>query len=246
VLELQHTFGGDIRRDGGDLRIGLFAARAPLNDPRGRAREVREGLARAPWIRELFPFDDEQLAVLDDASMQTADHGSNGNALARDEKWREPQLHQKTQLFAQPGAIAALVRQPGWADVLARGMRAQAEQTARFAEQLEWTTPDVETEAMQRTDALLRTYEASRSPAERRRVSFYFSLGTQNQDTRGIMIDGEASVIVSGYHAAAGLVDLFYLMARTTWITTPAEIDRHLPPPGGLVRRLAHAVRAIL
>jgi hypothetical protein len=246
VLELQRTLGGDIRRDGGDLRIGLFAARAPLNDPRGRAREVREGLARAPWIRELIPFDDEQLAVLDEASMQTADRGSNGNGLAHDEKLREPQLHQKTQLFAQPGAIAALVRQPGWADVLARGMRAQAEQTARFAEQLGWTTPDVETEATQRTDALLRNYEVSRSPAERRRVSFYFSLGTQNQDTRGIMIDGEASVIVSGYHAAAGLVDLFYLMARTTWITTPAELDQHLPPPAGLIRRFARAVRAIL
>jgi len=247
ALELQQRFGDDIRRAGGDLRVGLFAARAPLNDPRNRAREVREGLARARWIRELIPFDDEQLAVIDDASMQAAERAPNGgNALAHDERLREPQLHQKTQLFAQPGAIAALVRQPGWADVLASGMRAQAEPTARFAEQFGWTTPDVETEATRSTDELLRAYEANRSPTERRRVSFYSSLGTQNQDPRGIMIDGEASVIVSGYHAAIGLVDLFYLMARTTWITTPVELEQHLPAPKNMLRRFARAVRAIL
>jgi hypothetical protein len=125
-------------------------------------------------------------------------------------------------------------------------MRAQSQQTSRFAEQLGWTTPDIETEATRSTDALLRGFEASWSPADRRRVSFYFSLGTQNHDPRGIMIDGEASVIVSGYHAAAGLVDLFYLMTRTTWITTQAELDRRLPPRGGFMRRFARAVRAVL
>lgn len=80
------------------------------------------------------------------------------------------QLHQKTQLVARPGAIAALVRQPGWDDVLARSMRAQSQQTAQFAEQLGYVTPDVEAEATRMSDAMLRGFEQSRSEAERKRV----------------------------------------------------------------------------
>ncbi len=245
LLELGRALGDEFRRGGGELRVGLYAAQAQVNDIAGRTRELREGLQRAPWLRELFPFDAKTLAVLDAAS-QTAATGNDATTLAHDEKARAPQLHQKTQLVARPGAIAALVRLPGWDDVLARAMRAQSQQTARFAEQLGWTTPDIETEATRSSDAMLRAFEASQSDADRKRVSFYFSVGTQNEDPRGLMTDGEASIIVSGFHAAAGLVDLYFLMARTTWITTEAELAAHLPHRSGLMRRLARAIRFIL
>src|SRR5205814_248770 len=95
-------------------------------------------------------------------------------------------------------------------------------------------------------DALLQGYERSLSDADRKRISFYFSLGTQNHDPRGIMLDGEANVIVSGFQASAGVVDLFYLMARTTWVESNADIDRLVPAPRGLVARLAHFLRFVM
>ena len=82
--------------------------------------------------------------------------------------------------------------------------------------------------------------------AERRRLSFYFSLGTQNQDPRGLAADGEATLLVSGYHAAAGVVDLFYLMTRSRWVMAEAELDAHVPRPGALMRRLARRLSAAL
>ena len=88
--------------------------------------------------------------------------------------------------------------------------------------------------------------EQGLSEAERRQVSFYFTAGTQNQDPRGLMLDGEATLIVSGIPAAAGLVDLYYLMARTTWVSRQEEIDRLLPPPSGFMRRIARVIRAAL
>jgi hypothetical protein len=90
---------------------------------------------------------------------------------------------------------------------------------------------------------LLRGYEQAIPEAERKRVSFYFALGTQNQDSRGIMLDGEATVLVSGFYAAAGLVDLYNVMARSTWIETPAQLDALLPPRRGLMEWLSNAVR---
>lgn len=238
LLQLQRSLAPRIRASGGDLRIGIFAAKADVNDAAGRLREIRAGLARAPWIRDVIPFDEQTLAVLQRAEAEVAKQ-PNATDLARDARPREPQLHQKSQLIARPGAIAALVRQPGWDDVLANNIRTQAEQTAKFAEQLGYRTPDVDTSATRSTDAMLRGYERSLSETERKRVSFYFSLGTQNQDPRGIASDAETTLIVSGFEGSAGLVDLYYLMARSNWITTDVELQRYVPAHSSLMQRLA-------
>jgi len=109
VLALRDSVRPMIRESGGDLRIGLFAAHATAEDAAGRLREVRDGLARYPWIRELVPFDDKTLAVLDRVERQTASDGRDATHLAKDEKPHPPQPHRKTQVVARLDAIAALV-----------------------------------------------------------------------------------------------------------------------------------------
>ncbi|MDQ6633702.1 MAG: hypothetical protein M3Z10_02980 [Gemmatimonadota bacterium] len=69
---------------------------------------------------------------------------------------------------------------------------------------------------------------------------FYFALGTQNQDARGMMLDGEATLLVSGFYAAGGLADLYDVMARRTRIETPSELDTLLSPRSRLMQRLAN------
>lgn len=245
LLASRERMREQLTRTGGELRVGVYTARAANDDVAGRAREVREGLRRAPWIRDLIPFDDATMAVLERAIATNAD-GKDATTMARDEKPRWPMLHQKTQLIARPGAIASLVRQPGWDDAIARAMQVQSRETAKLADQMGYTTPDVDSTATLATDALIRGYERSLSPADRKAVSFYFSVGSQNQDPRGQMLDGEASVIVSGLHAAAGLVDLYYVMARSTWVDAKAELDRLVPVPGGLTRMIARMIRQTL
>jgi hypothetical protein len=166
--------------------------------------------------------------------------------MARDEKAHPPQPHRKTQVIARPEAIAALLRQPGWDVMLADAMRVQSQQTATFAEQLGDTHPAVDTAATRRADDMMRGYEASIPKAERKRVSFYFAEGSHNMDQRGLMSDGEATLIVSGPQAAAGLVDLFYMMARTTWIDRPAELEQLLPRRASIIHRFAKWIRSTL
>ncbi len=246
LVAIQHRLEAQQSPNSGELRVGLYAATAQINDIAGRLREIREGLARAPWIRTVIPFTAATLAVLEKVTTQTPADGQDAGMQAHDEKPREPQLHQKTQLIALPGAISALVQRPGWDAVLAQSMRVQSQQTVKFADQLTWTTPDVDTTAMRSSDALLTSYEQGRPAAERDRVSFYFSVGTQNEDDRGLASDAEATVVVSGFHAAAGLVDLYYVMARSHWVSTEQEIDQYLPPPSGFWRRVGRFIRATL
>ena len=246
LLQSRTRMREQMRQTGGELRVGLFTAKASYADAEGRRREVREGVRRYPWIKELFPFDEQTLAVLDRATVQGESDGSVTSALAHDERPRAPTLHQKTQLIARPGALNALVRQPGWDNILAQTIRTQSRQTATFADQLGFMRPDVDSNAVRTTDALLRGFETALSDAERKSVSFYFSLGTQNQDPRGLMLDGEATMLVSGFHAAAGVVDLYNLMTRSTWVDSEAEIDRLLPQPGRIMRMLSRWFRYAL
>jgi len=93
---------------------------------------------------------------------------------------------------------------------------------------------------------MMKSYEASIPEAERKRVSFYFAEGAHNMDDRGLMSDGEATLIVSGPQASAGLADLFYMMARTTWIDRPAELEQLLPRRASIIHRFAYWIRAVL
>jgi hypothetical protein len=246
LLELRTQLAPEMRASGGTLRVGLYAARATANDAAGRLREVREGLARAPWIRELIPFDDKTLAALDRADRDVAtDAGGHPASSTGQDDTHPPQPHRKTQLVARAGAIAAFVRQPNWDDVLVDALRVQSRQTAKFADQLGYAAPPVDTAATRRAEEMMHGYEASIPEAERKRVSFYFTEGSHNMDDRGLMSDGEATLIVSAPQAA-GLVDLFYMMARTTWIEREAELNRLLPPRSALVHRFARWIKASL
>jgi len=245
LLDIARRLGPQIRAVGGELRVGLYTAKAQVTDEAARRVEITEGLRRSPWIKSLIPFDSASLAVLNQTVTST-EAEQRGTTIANDVRPRAPQLHQKTQLIARPGAIASLVRQPGWDRVLAQAMEVQSAQTVKFGDQLGWTTPEVDSSATLSADAMIRGYEQGLSAAERKAVSFYFSLGSQNQDPRGLMQDGEATVLVSGIHAAAGLVDLYYIMARSTWIETPAQLDALLPRPRGLMARVGRMIRSVL
>ena len=247
MLALRDSLTTTMHESAGELHIGLFAAQASANDAAGRIREVRAGLARYPWIRTVIPFDDSTLAVLARVEREVAKSGrSDATQLTPNEKPHPPQPHRKTQVIARPDAIAALLRQPGWDDMLADAMRVQSGQSTRFAEQLGASQPAVDTAATRRADQMMRGYEASIPEAERKRVSFYFVEGSHNMDDRGLMSDGEVMLIVSGPQASAGLVDLFYMMARTTWIDRAAELEQLLPRRASIIHRFAHWIRAVL
>jgi phosphatidylserine/phosphatidylglycerophosphate/cardiolipin synthase-like enzyme len=227
----------------GELHVGLFAATAPLTDVSGRLAEIRAGLARAPWIRDVIPFDDATLSVLTRAVTGTGSADAAATSIASDITPRAPQLHQKTQLIARPGALAALARQPGWDEMLARTIRDQARASADLAETIGAPPAAVDTVVVRAAEQRLQGFQRSLTEAERRSLSFYLMVGSQNHDARGLMLDGEAGVLVSGFDASAGLVDLFFLMARTTWIDDDADIDRLVPAPSRFMAWLARRVR---
>jgi hypothetical protein len=56
LLAIRHHLAAQPNEGGGALRVGVYAAHAPATDVARRLAEVRVGMARAPWIRELIAF----------------------------------------------------------------------------------------------------------------------------------------------------------------------------------------------
>jgi hypothetical protein len=229
LLEIRQELANPLRASHGELRVGLFTATADLDDAAARRAEVRAGVARAPWLKELFPFNERVLAVLERSEARAEANKENASALAKDEIPREPMVHQKTQLVAHPGAIAALLQQPGWDVALAATIDAQTHETAELTQELGRESRAIDTAAIQRAAAMREAFVRGMSDEDRKRVSFYFAVGTQNEDGRAMALDGEATVVTSGFQGADGVVDLYYLMARSTWIDDQRELERLLP-----------------
>jgi hypothetical protein len=225
-----------------EIRVGLFSGNTVGNDAKGRADEIRAGRERAPWLGELFPFDEGTLAVLRKSEARAERNAANATELAHDEIPREQKIHEKIQLIARPGAIAALMRQPGWAAAVANEIDMQAAETARITTQLLDASPAIDRGSVRNTAAMLRDLERGMSEEERKRASFYFTVGTQNQDPRGMVMDGEATLVTSGIQGSACVVDLYSLMARSTWVDDRTQLERELPAGSPLIRRLARLI----
>ncbi len=53
-------------------------------------------------------------------------------------------------------------------------------------------------------------------------------------------MDGEVQVTVTGWTVLAGVLDFVQLLGLSEWPETQEELDRLLPPVGGLKRKLAN------
>jgi len=245
LLQVRHEFQQEIQRAGGELRVGLYTAKEDVNDIAQQAKATNAGVARYPWLRELFPFDSSVTAVFDRVPAVLQQAGYKPFVLGRDEAPRLPQLHRKTQFFADSAALARLTSRPEWRDVAIHTMIERAEQARRgtttglYDDSLSTATVDAVVK-------LLNGYAASRPAADSARMTFYLTIGTQNEDPRGQLLDGEAVFVLSGMSAAVGLVDLYSLMARSTWIETQEELDKLIPPYKTWQRRLGRFARLVL
>lgn len=245
LLQVRQEFLPQIRAAGGELRIGLYTNKEDVNDLAQQAHAFRAGLDRNPWLRELVPLAPSVLAVFDSAPAVLARAGYHPFVLGRDDSPRLPQLHRKTQFFADSAALVRLGSRPEWRDVVIQNFIERVGQARRGTNTglYDDTTSSAGAAAVAK---LLDSYLANRPAADSARMSFYFTMGTQNQDPRGMMLDGEALYVLSGISGAVGLFDLYSLMARSTWIETQAELDRLLPPYDSWQRRLGRFARFVL
>ena len=246
LLQVQAVFADDIAAAGGALRIGLFATRADVTDVGALAADVAVGLRREPWLRALLPWPDSVLAVLDSAPAALARAGYRPFALGRDVAPRLPQLHRKTILLADVAELRRLGAEPGWPGFVTQWFRWQYARAQAVADGDSTAVQREGAAATRVANTLFAGYLATRPGGATAPLPFHLTVGTQNMDPRGMMLDGEAAFVLSGASALAGVFDLHALMARTTWVTTPEALERLLPGYDGWRAKVGRWIAFVL
>ena len=98
----------------------------------------------------------------------------------------------------------------------------------------------------QASQQMVNAFVASLTPEYRARVAYFLIVGSANQDYRSMFMDGEASVLLSGWSGVIGLIDFSLIVNLSVWVDDLALLDDLLPPPTGLQRAIGRQARPAL
>ncbi len=219
LLMVRDTLGGPIREAGGMLQVGLYTLPPDQRGLASRAQTWIEQVGQTVFLKGLMPFfDNAQPAVADAATHEGVPSAA------------PPKLHQKVQFIATGPFWSTVSAAPEWRQFMDTYLRYReatynSEKSARGADALE-------TELSQLAEQIYRRVRGVPGAAS------YAIVGSQNQDYRGMFMDGEVAVVFSGAESLVPLVDVAFLEGTVTWLQDRATLDRLLPPPSEYTRRL--------
>jgi hypothetical protein len=205
-----------IERSGGLLALGLFREGYGTDNVAAGVREVRDGLRRNPFLREVLPFDPGVWDLFEQADSVLA---ALGHTRPPDSaSWYHPRFHLKTQFFGTADGLRSTLGRPEWRRFFER----------RIGERLRESPAgtDITLDHL----APLREYLDGRSAGDRDRQVLYLEVGSHNQDPRSFMLDGEELCLVAGEGALLAAGDMLLLStAGVEWLDNRRELDRYFP-----------------
>jgi hypothetical protein len=228
LLLARRELGPAIAAAGGDLRTGLYALPVDAHGFASRAELWASQVGSTPFLQNLLPFAPALMPTVADASRR--DSGGQGSGIAL-----RPKLHQKVQFLATRDFWNAISASPEWPQFMATYLRYRAATYSPAGAYVEASAlPDSLEQIAERLLARIGD-----SP----RAASFAIVGSQNQDYRGMFMDGEVGVLITGAQSLVPLLDLVFLVGTATWVDDQATLDRMLPPPSELQRRIARVAK---
>ncbi|MBI2402458.1 MAG: hypothetical protein HYV20_06945 [Gemmatimonadetes bacterium] len=233
LVLVRRELGGAIGAAGGQLRTGLYALEVDRHGFASRAETWSRRVAASPSLRSLIPSSSRLLPVVAEAG--TPARGAESPGPGQAGATEPPKLHQKVQFWATKEFWDAIATSPEWPLFMSTYLRYRE---ATYSIEAEYADARRFTEDLERIAK--RIFAPARGTA---RAAGYAIAGSQNQDYRGMFMDGEVGVLFSGAESLVPLVDLLFLEGTVTWVDDQETLDRLLPPVSELMRRLARVIK---
>jgi hypothetical protein len=224
LLDARVALGDAIGAAGGMLQLGLYAVEADASGLASRVEIWNENVAETPFLTELMPFLPTSWPVVVALARPSAQ--------PRDDR---PKLHHKVQFLGTGSLWAAIATADEWPEFMATYLAYRDATYAADKKAAEAVPYPAQLQAIaERIYARVSHVEGAAS---------FAILGSQNQDYRGMFMDGEVGVVFSGPESLVPLVDLIFLEGTTTWLTDQASLDRLVSPPTEYWRRWARVLK---
>ena len=224
MLTVRDMLAVPIHAAGGMLQLGLYAL---TPDQRGFASRVEtwnRQVAATPFLTELMPF----LTASAPALTAAAEHDGPENTI-------RPLLHQKVQFLGTGDLWSAIASAPEWPEFLGSYL---AYREATFTASSDSAAAAPLPAELDRMAHRIYSHAVGVPGA-----AGYAIMGSQNQDYRGMFMDGEVDLIFSGAESLVPLVDLIFLEGTATWLVDQQGLDSLLPPPTEYLRRWARVLK---
>lgn len=223
LLMARRILGPALQAVGGDLRTGLYALPVDANGFSSRAERWALQVDSTTFLGTLLPFVPAVMPAMV-AAAGVAVHLAASDTLP-------PRLHQKVQFMASREFWTAVTASAEWPAFMATYLRYR---------EATYSVEGQAAEARLLPDSLEAIAERMLAGARAGpRAAAYATVGSQNQDYRGMFMDGEVFAVLTGAEALVPLVDLVFLVGTVTWVDDQAALDRLIPPVSEWQRRVA-------
>ena len=227
LIVLQRELSPELEAVGGLIKTGLYNPGIGVQEVDRRFVAAYQNARRTPFLRRLFNVDVCVDSLIVGIGQQMTPPSASRVA---------PKLHLKANFFATAEGWDSLLNRPEICKVLrgyllnwsGLGPREVADSLARASAELE------------------NAFRAHLSPRDREHIAYYLVVGSANQDYRSMFLDGEASVLLSGWSGIMGLIDFGLIANLSVWVDDLDMLDELLPPPSGFQRRASRWVRPLL
>ncbi len=243
LIILRNILHQELAAVGGAIKVGSYTRKAHVGDVATKLAQFQDGIRAHPFLREVFPFHDRVCEAMDEVRRDLESQRSRPNHRGGQGEKENPKLHLKTNFLASH-FLQSIMAHPGWAEVMKSYLRYRAAMEAEDPWQME--ASEAPAEAKEEFMELLNSFRESFSEEERSRMISYLTVGSQNQSYRGILMDGEVAVIVSGHASLIALIDHYFMSGLTTWVEDIQELERLYQPPRGLKHWMGYYIRKAL
>jgi len=230
MLHAKSSFADDIAAEDGEIHVGLYAHDIRVSDVQARIGAFLSGVREYPFLQHHLSLDPsvvEEMAKLHADDSAPAVDSTRTRVIEVDAE-HKPFIHLKVQFFASYEALK-IIERPEWASILKRYIEVRRAQVAGLPN--EGITPDLLRRRYDGDD-LLTAFQRELDalpPESRRGVIYMLTIGSQNQDRRGMLLDGEVLLAVSGYDSLVSLADMMFIVATARWPSDSRELFELFP-----------------
>ena len=160
-----------------------------------------------------------------------------------DQEVQQPKLHLKGHYFATVEAWDGFLSRPDIGPAVVAYFREMALQNQALADGRYRSYRLLSETLLPLAHPVVLDYMSELTPAERARVALFFTVGSHNQNTRSLALDGEVAFVVAGWSSLFGLPDFFVIAGLSSWIDDLDELEALFPRYEGMQRRISRMIR---
>ena len=243
MVIIQDLLSDELAAAGGMLKVGIYSKSSDVGDIRAKLVEFEKGFFKHPFLAEIFPFKQEVFNAIEEFELQLEKQGFTPTHYTVHDEEGKPKLHMKTNFLASQ-AMSRLLAQDGWDEVIRNYLSYRAKLLITEYRDVDLEKVPEALKASMRN--VMGSFWQSLTEEEEHHFIYYLTIGSQNQDFRGKIMDGEVDLVVSGPRSIFALIDLFFMSGFITWVEDIQGLDELLPPESGWKQKVGRYIMKAL